>query len=320
MSGILSQMESEGFIRDLSVSKDNRFVKISLKQPESIKSEFDQLFSPKSHDDALENAPYVCQLVHRPDAMQLTAYVRLKDMPRMHIKASPFTPKKINGKEYTVLDLVHLLQDLEKEGIVSQLEIAHEESPDKIPEITFRYKNAAVQECFAKEGNLLEAYVWYEARNTKQFEELAPSFYFRWNTVNSQNESQLEGEAQETNVWNELDLIAVRNGTLSTLVISCKMADYNKDHLYELKSLSDMLGENSKAVIIYSPNKNTEKMNTEQEGKTNKEQKETVRTKTRSVINRAKEMNIHLIDSDTLSIPGALGTRLVQIADGQITP
>ena len=296
MRNILSQMETEGIIRDLVFSniESERFVEISLKCPDTAAFQFDRFLAPERvstyNHYALENVPYVCQIKRDQDAGTVAVSVDPEDLLRVHIEVGTSVVDKTTGEDYATSDIIQLLKALEKENLISLLEITPSRPPKETQYITFLFKDTSIRECLSKAGNLLEAYAWYEASTSNQFDDLAPNFYFKWGN---------------SEVKNELDLVATRKGRLSTLVISCKMAKYNKEHLYEIKYLADRFGVNSKAVIIYSSDMAVE------DGK--------LSTNTQAVVDRAKEMNVYLIDSATLNIPGALGARLVQIADEQTT-
>ena len=100
--------------------------------------------------------------------------------------------------------------------------------------IEFSYANLAVRDCLVNAGNVLELYAWYAALQSGEFDDCRANLAFRW----------------EEGVENELDLILTKG--LTTLVVSCKTAKFNKSHLYEIRCLTDRFSLNSRAVIIYS--------------------------------------------------------------------
>ena len=142
--------------------------------------------------------------------------------------------------------------------------------------------DVAVKKCLTIAGNVLELYVWYNAKKLHVFDDCAANFAFQWR----------EG------VRNELDVILTKG--LTTIVISCKTAKFNKEHLYEIKYLTDKFSVNSKPVIIYSSKLAVE------EG--------TLSANLKPVKERAKAMDIYLIDLNELDVP--LGEKLVRIANG----
>ena len=83
--------------------------------------------------------------------------------------------------------------------------------------------------------NILEARVWHEAEKAGYFDSLQANFSFSW---------------PDSRISNELDVILTKG--LTTLVISCKTAKFNKEHLYEIADLSRRFSVNSIPVIIYS--------------------------------------------------------------------
>jgi hypothetical protein len=169
-------------------------------------------------------------------------------------------------------DLIRNLKTLDKAGTFK---------------IEFFYNYNAIKDCLAKEGNVLEAYVWCKAYETGYFDDAKANFSFGW--------------SDSSTVKNELDVVLTKG--LSTVVVSCKTARYNKEHLYEVKYLADRFSVNSKAVIVYSSDKAYDGENK------NSATIEAVR-------NRAKEMGVYLLDSEDLDAD-ALGKALVDIAEGR---
>jgi hypothetical protein len=172
------------------------------------------------------------------------------------------------------------LRKLNSLGLIELKELCI--SPTKV---IFDYKFSFLKECLAKEGNILEAYVWCKADETGYFDDVKANFEFNW--------------AKDSTVQNELDLVLTKG--LTTWVVSCKSAKYNKDHLYEVRYLADRFSVNSKAVIVYSSNM---AFNGDH-----------ITGNLDAVRKRAKAMGIYLIESDVLE-SGRLGEVLVQIAEG----
>ena len=124
-----------------------------------------------------------------------------------------------------------------------------------------------------------------QANEIGYFDDVKANFEFNW--------------SEDSTVQNELDLVLTKG--LTTLVVSCKAAKYNKHHLYEVRYLADRFSVNSKAVIIYSSNMafNGDHITSDID----------------AVRERAKAMGIHLIDADVLD-SGRLGEALIEIAEG----
>ena len=136
-----------------------------------------------------------------------------------------------------------------------------------------------------KAGNILELYVWNEARKTGVFDDCSANFKFTW----------------EEGIENELDVVLTHG--LDALTISCT-AKFNKEHLYEIKYLTERFSLNSKPVIVYSSTMAFEN------GRLTKD--------LQPVKNRAKAMGVYLIDLNTLEC--GLGEKLVRIANGVDLP
>ena len=200
------------------------------------------------------------------------------------------------------LRVSHSDEALQTSGLPMEAELVGASAPDLTPAgiirklqydvyegksfISFLYCFPEIRECLGTAGNILELYTWYEAKKTRFFDDCAANFSFNWK----------EG------IKNELDVILTKG--LSSLVISCKTAKFNKEHLYEVKYLTDRFSLNSTPVIIYSSTSAVE------DGKIVKD--------LQSVKDRASAMGIHLIDLHTLK--GSLGEKLVRIATGEDKP
>ena len=160
--------------------------------------------------------------------------------------------------------------------------------------ISFVYSSLAAKECLQTAGNILELYIWYEAKRKQFFDSIQSNSKVIWK----------EATEKETadGLENELDVIITKG--LKSLIISAKTAKFNKSHLYEIRSLTDMFSLNSKAVIVYSSKEAIE------EGCRT--------TDLQPVKNRAKAMGVYLIDLNELECP--LGDKLVRIVMGQDKP
>ena len=141
----------------------------------------------------------------------------------------------------------------------------------------------------AKAGNILELYIWTEARQTYAFDDVQANFSFAW----------------KENVKNELDVVATQG--LTSLVISAKTGSMNKEHLYELSELASRFSVNSIPVIVYSSDRAYE------DGR--------VSGNVHPVKERARAMGIHLIDLNELEAQNtSLGRTLARIAAGEALP
>ena len=181
--------------------------------------------------------------------------------------------------------IVPALKRLEELRLIADLSIS--ESVDATPvSISFIYANPALQTCLATAGNILELYIWREAKQTRVFDNVQPNFYFVW----------------KEKVDNELDVIMTKG--LCSLIVSAKTARFERAHLYEIKYLAEHFSLNSKPVIVYASNK-TAAFN--QNGDDMLAGKK-----------RARAMGVYLID---LSEPNMnLGERLAAIAAGDVMP
>lgn len=190
------------------------------------------------------------------------------------------------GKRYPCSGVVPALKRMEQLGLIFDLKT---ELADDHTTIKFLHSNPAISDCLATAGNILEMYVWDAAKRTREFDDCKANLHFAWS----------EG------ISNELDVILTKG--LTSLVISCKTAKFNKEHLYEIKYLTDRFSLNSKPVIVYSSDKAFEGGH--------------ITENLQPVKDRARAMGIYLIDLNDLNDPAfSLGEKLVRIMNGLDNP
>lgn len=174
------------------------------------------------------------------------------------------------------------LKWLEEKRLITELRVSG--NLTKLPvSIRFVYGDPALRTCLSTAGNILELFIWMEAKATRFFDNVQPNLSFTWR----------EG------IDNELDVIVTKG--LTSLIISAKTARFNREHLYEIKYLTEHFSLNSKPVIVYSSSRGVMSANAVDE--------------MHAVKQRAKAMGIYLIDLNELN--ESLGDRLAAIADGK---
>lgn len=200
-----------------------------------------------------------------------------------------FSDKRVGSRErYAYSAVVPALRRMEEMGLIADLNVCPNPSVTPVS-IRFVYTNLAVRDCMCIAGNVLELYIWQEARKTRFFDDVLPNFTFDWK----------EG------IRNELDVIMTKG--LTSLIVSAKTARFNKEHLYEIRYLTERFSLNSKSVIVYSSDKAFEDGH--------------VTGDLTAVKDRARAMGIYLIDLNELFAQGIpLGEKLVQIASGTAKP
>lgn len=293
LTEIFGQLNNAGFIRDLSIERSADKAVLSFSYPagkDDFKPDFvlgamNKFFSAKV---PLAYSPFSCN-IERDENSVYTIDIKSSCLVDCNSKKPDFSDQRYQrGKEekrYPYANLVQPLTRMEELGLISNLEISV--SGEKtVNAVKFVYSNLAVKECFLTAGNILELYVWNEAVKTREFDACDTNFSFSW----------------EEGVKNELDVVLTHG--LGTLVISCKTAKFNKEHLYEIKYLTERFSLNSKPVIVYSSTLAVE------EGHLTDD--------LIPVKNRAKAMGVYLIDLNTLDC--SLGEKLVRIANGQDMP
>ena len=108
--------------------------------------------------------------------------------------------------------------------------------------IRFLYRNRATRECLMKEGNILEAYVYYVIWKNAFVDDVKLNVAFTWEA--RKPEDALEKGA----ITNEIDLICTRN--MQTYCISCKQSMPRTEYLQEIKYFADYFGIDGRAVLV----------------------------------------------------------------------
>ena len=168
-----------------------------------------------------------------------------------------------------------LITDLKVSGDLTALPVS----------ISFLYAKPALRNCLGTAGNILELKIWKEARKTHAFDHVLPNLSFTWR----------EG------IDNELDVILTKG--LTSLIVSAKTARFNREHLYEIKYLTEHFSLNSKPVIVYASNK--------------PHFRDSRGDDMLAVKSRARAMGVYLLDlNELIEQKESLGDRLAAIAGG----
>lgn len=283
LSAVMNKLEASGFIRKLTYTELSPALS-------SVEFEFPGKYPDNQFDPIYKRISGFFRFRVEPSYLPFRCNVSVKDdntyyvsvrsgcVVNIHSKDGSFTDKSNPSKVYHYKSIEAPLHRLEELGLIriKTLNFAEDGSAN----IHFIYADPALPRCLSKAGNILELYVWSEALRTRQFDDCRANFFFRW---------------KEAGVKNELDVIMTKG--LRSLVVSCKTAKYNKEHLYEIKYLTDRFSLNSVPVIVYSSTKSFE------DGR--------ISDDLYHVKMRAAAMGIRLID---LNEPGpSLGERLVEI-------
>ena len=294
LEGVFDKLAEAGLIREYAVSPDVLGgLTLSFLYPR---------INPKVSDDRVRRAldtffnerlpnvfvPLHCDIVFNPESgytvdIRSGCWVDIQDY-----RSRDFPDRRQNTdggpKRYAYSDLIPALNRLEELRLLSNLEITAPHNGGSV-KIKFFYTIPAVKDCLSIAGNILELYIWQKARETHYFDHAQANFSFTWK----------EG------VSNELDVILTKG--LTSLIVSAKTSRFNKEHLYEIKYLTERFSLNSKPVIVYSSSQAYE------DGQ--------LSSNLLPVKERAKAMGIYLIDLNELCEQDvSLGDRLVAIADG----
>lgn len=279
MPDVMEKLVKEGIIKNFNIQETEAFYNITFDYPVVFGDRSSDLFAARFDGllKSLGNVTLSCNIVTHPNGtkdIDITSGMKVS----YYFTSDTFT-NITRDKTFSLSAMDAPLMELAKMQMISFLEIKKDHGNSSI---SFTYNNRAISDCLTTAGNILEAYVWYQADKTGYFDSLQTNFSFTW--LNS-------------SVKNELDVILTKG--LTTLVCSCKTAKFNKEHLYEVAYLTRRFSVNTKPVIIYSSDKAYE------DGK--------ITSSTTAIRERAKEMGIYLIDRDTLDTN--LGAELIRIAE-----
>lgn len=294
LKAVFEHLEEVGFLRNVifGQSASGNTVKFcypylqNKKGEDLIQKEFNRFFSYKM---SLGIGPMSCRAEYRPEEGY---YVNIwtERMVDCYDPEKDYSDKRESGSfqryDYTMLEPV--LKRMEEYGLIT---LRNFSSTETGTDIKFLYRDLAVKKCLLKAGNVLELYVWQQAKQTREFDDCDSNIVFLW-----------EGDE---GIKNELDVILTKG--LTTLIISCKTAKFKKDHLNEIKVLTERFSVNSKPVIVYSSDQAVSGTSLTDD--------------LRPVKDRAKAMGVYLIDLNVLQARGiCLGEKLLRIAEGLDTP
>ena len=294
LENVFDKLTGTGIIREFNSMTDTfGNVTLSFRYPRTRKETGDDSFRRKLDDffgDRLHNVfgPLLCDVKLNPESgytvdIRSGCWVDIRDH-----RSRDFPDRRQNSdggtKRYTYSAIVPALKRLEELHLIRKLDTSVPSNGGPV-RISFFYTIPAVKDCLTIAGNILELHIWKEARKTHYFDHAQANFSFTWK----------EG------VSNELDVILTKG--LTSLIVSAKTSRFNKEHLYEIKYLTERFSLNSKPVIVYSSSQAYEDGH--------------LSDNLLPVKNRAKAMGVWLIDLNELREQDvSLGDRLVAIADG----
>ena len=205
---------------------------------------------------------------------------------------------KTNSEEKTnIMEMRSFLEAMEASRLIKNLKFMQLPSANSIDlksyRVSFKFASPIIPQLFVKKGNLLEAYSWSQMVKCGVFDDVKPNLSFSWGS----------GTANDEQLDDELDVVATRN--METVVVSCKMSDFQKDHISDVKSLAESFSEMAKPVVIYTPNNL-------RDSKDNKILSQNARR-------RVADNGVYLIDGRILAA-GKLGVAIKKIALGELTP
>ena len=165
------------------------------------------------------------------------------------------------NRQSTVYYQPALLHELEELGILSDLQIMSHH-------VRFTYKNTMIKNCLQNHGIWLELYAYYSALQCGCYDDVRTSVIVDWDNARGTDRS----------TRNEIDVLMVRG--IQSVFVSCKMGAPTPLALSEIKILSQKFGgENTKTVVLTAAD---------------------VYERDRSLLQRARDLDIILIDRSTL--------------------
>ena len=283
MEDCLRTIEAKGLLRNLQIkdikSGKNATVEISFLFPrtppyaeKALNKFFSKIF-PKA------SAPYACTVQENDKGWSIS----ISSGRKACLEDNTPTFRDANRNTYPYSEIIPVLKRMQEKNLIKNLSY----NLSKTNEISFDYTHAALRSCLLKAGNLLEFYIYGEAKKTGFFQDIQSNFVFAW---------------KDENVTNELDVVLTSG--LKNLFVSAKSGIWKKEHLYEIKYLTDRFSVNSIPVIVYSSDRAYEDGDA---------------TKTLLALKqRAQAMGVYLIALKELN--GSLGEHLVKIAKGEVSP
>lgn len=275
----LLTLQENGILQKLQIDFEKQgkqtYVRIRFRFPNCQKNAGDLLSRFFSEILPRASGAYTCHVWEEAGSWSF----EISNGRKLYLEDFAGTFRDGNMNTYSYQQMVPVLKYMHEHKLLHELSI----SAGHPTKISFSYAHPDLRTCLSKAGNLLEFHIYNEARRTGFFDDIQANFTFTW---------------KEESVKNELDLILTAG--FKNLFVSAKSGGWKKEHLYEIKYLTDRFSVNSIPVIIYSSDKVFE------DGRV-----------TRSVLplkQRAKAMGVHLIDLNNLEC--SLGEKLVQIVKG----
>lgn len=286
LAEVMRKLELAGIIKNVTISETEADCTLSLSYRGVVRLNDGTSFNPLKDD-----LPYLFERVSRS---RFTCRIDSFSNGEYHIEISSGLNVNVmyhedENIEKRVADLEYMkphLRALQESGIITDLDISTEKNNTYL---YFTYRNTAIRDCFAKGGNILEAYVWSEAEKTGFFDSVQSNYSFSWSNPN---------------VTNELDVVLTHG--MTTLVCSCKSGRIDKNHLYEIAALTNQFSVNTKPVLICSAVKTRNDTDVYYDDQTALDY----------LKERAKEMGIYMVMRET--VEDDLGAELIRIAEGTV--
>lgn len=194
--------------------------------------------------------------------------------------------KDPSGKEHTMSDAFsESLCILEKNGLqgascrqnlIQNLQITPLE---KGIQISFKYASEAVKACLQREGNILEAMIYFTCLGMGIFDDLNINSEFSWNADGN-------NMPDEHTINNEVDIIGAKN--LKTYFISAKMAVPETAHLMEIRYFADHFGIDGQAILVTSNSRTADEFITRRTGREERSRLMGVKYINRTVIDEGR--------------------------------
>lgn len=191
-----------------------------------------------------------CEVIIIDPCANKAAYDKLFANPYrlMHFEAISFKPlpQKLSVfSDNLLVEGLNLSTAQEKDKLIKLLEFFRGKNyltslvTANASNVSFTYATREIKSLLTKEGKLTEIYVYREAKNCGDFDDVVANFEPYWNV---------------SNVHNEFDCVLVKK--FRVLLVECKASnDIKQDVYFKLNGLAEKFGVNSRAVLVVADNR-----------------------------------------------------------------
>ena len=193
-----------------------------------------------------------CEVIIIDPCANKAAYDKLFANPYrlMHFEAITFTPLPQKQKlsifsDNLIVEGLNLSAETKESELIKLLEFFRDKNyltglvTANAANISFTYATREIKSLLTKEGKLTEVYVYREAKNRGDFDDVVANFEPYWNAPS---------------VHNEFDCVLTKN--FRVLLVECKATnDIKQDVYFKLSGLAEKFGVNARAILVVADNR-----------------------------------------------------------------